>query len=66
MTPHSPAARMDRGNPFTHFMIRVFTKDDADPAHVSGTIERLGTGEKATFHDGAELLRLVAAWEARP
>lgn len=66
MTPDSPTARVERGNPFAHFMIRVTTGDDGNPADVSGMIERLGTGEKATFHDGAELLRLVAAWEAGP
>lgn len=60
----------DRGAPesegqdtgFSYFMIRIQRPGPARPATVSGVIERLGTGEKRSFADGAQLLDLLGSW----
>jgi hypothetical protein len=42
-----------------YFMLRVRRSAD-DVEHISGLIERLGTGEKWSFETGQQLLRVVA------
>ena len=45
-----------------YFMIRVHPDRSAEPPHISGVIERLGTGEKLTFAGADELVRLLGCW----
>lgn len=49
---------------FSYFMIRVQRPVPTSQATMSGLIERLGTGEKKSFHTGAQLLELLGAWSA--
>ena len=46
---------------FEYYMVRV-RRSDADPEHVTGHVERLGTGEKRGFGSERDLARLVATW----
>jgi hypothetical protein len=46
---------------FEYYMVRV-RRSDADPGHVTGHVERLGTGEKRGFGSERDLARLVATW----
>jgi hypothetical protein len=46
---------------FEYYMVRV-RRSDADPEHVTGHVERLGTGEKRGFESERDLARLVATW----
>ena len=41
---------------FSYYMIRIQRPGPVRPATLSGVIERLGTGEKRFFADGAQLL----------
>ncbi len=51
----------EAGTDVAYFMIRI-QRTGSDPRAISGAIERLGTGERRTFQDGEELLRLVSSW----
>lgn len=48
---------------FDYFMIRV-TRSDQDPERVAGLVERLGSGEKRSFENGDQLVRMVGGWFA--
>jgi hypothetical protein len=45
-----------------YFMIRVHPDPGHEPPRISGTIERLGTGEKLAFAGAGELIRLLDSW----
>jgi hypothetical protein len=53
---------------FRYYMVRI----SRPPAEtqlelpLTGIVERLGFGEKQSFADGAELLRLLNGWLDRP
>lgn len=49
---------------FQYFMVRL-ARSNADPARLSGLIERIGSGEKRTFGTGEELVHLFASWSIR-
>lgn len=51
-----------QGTGFWYFMICIPRAGPARPATVSGVIERLGTGEKRPFADGAQLIELLGSW----
>lgn len=55
---------------FSYFMIRIRrspAEDRLQPLPLEGMVERLGAGEKRSFGDGEELLRLLSGWaEAFP
>lgn len=61
MDTHLPDT--DGSTRFDYFMIRI-SQRRGDPERIVGLIERLGTGEKRSFETGAQLLKLVAAWQA--
>jgi hypothetical protein len=46
---------------YSYFVVRL-ARLDADPNRLSGLIERLGSGEKRTFDDQDQLLRLFTSW----
>ena len=45
-----------------YFTIRVHPDRGHEPPRISGVIERLGTGEKLTFADADELIRVLGSW----
>jgi hypothetical protein len=50
---------------FSYYTIRIrrsSPSDQPEPPPLTGVVERLGAGEKQSFADGAELLRLLSAW----
>jgi hypothetical protein len=52
---------------FSYYMIRIRhspAEDRLEPL-LAGVVERLGSGEKQNFADGAELLRLLSGWTER-
>ena len=53
--------RMDQ---FSYYMIRIrhSPAEDRPASLLAGVVERLGAGEKRTFTDGEELLRLLGGW----
>lgn len=59
MTEHTAGQHDLTG--FAYFMLRVRREADR-PGSVSGTIERLGTGEKSSFADSRQLLELLHSW----
>jgi hypothetical protein len=49
---------------FQYFMVRL-ARSNADPASLSGLIERIGSGEKRTFGTGEELVHQFTSWSIR-
>lgn len=48
---------------FTYFVVRLqHAASMGRPPELSGVIERLVSGEKCTFRNAAELVRLLQAW----
>lgn len=47
---------------FAYFMIRLHHPAGEAPGALSGTVERLGSGEKQAFRSGAELVELLSSW----
>jgi hypothetical protein len=61
---HKRRKRMDR---FSYYMIRIRHSTAAERSEplLAGVVERLGVGEKRSFTDGEELLRLLGGWMQR-
>ena len=49
---------------FSYYMVRIrhSPPDDRPEDTLAGVVERLGLGEKRSFADGEELLRLLSGW----
>ncbi len=48
---------------FKYYMIRIrHSPAEPQPEPLAGVVERLGLGEKQSFADGEELLRLLRGW----
>ncbi len=48
---------------FSYYMIRIrHTAAETQTESLAGIVERLGAGEKQSFADAAELLRLLSGW----
>jgi len=43
------------------YIVRVYHRDEQDPALVDGVVEIVVTGEKLAFHDSGELWRILAS-----
>jgi hypothetical protein len=47
--------------PVESYIVRVYHRDEQDPALVDGVVEIVVTGEKLAFHDSRELWRILAS-----
>jgi hypothetical protein len=65
MLNHGRTGETENVDRYNYFMVRL-SGSDADPGHFSGVVERLGSGEKRTFADQDELLRLFSSWSVPP
>lgn len=45
------------------YIVRIYHRDQQDPAPVDGVVEIVRSGEKLAFHDSGELWRILASTE---